>query len=93
MISKEDIEKLAKLGRIELKDDEKETLAKEIGGILSYIDQITKTAGKESVREKESVRNVMRADNNPEESGIHTDVLVAEFPKKDGKSLKVKKIL
>ena len=93
MISTQDIEKLAELARIELRPEEKETLAREIGGILGYIDQIKTAGSKEVAREKESVRNVFRDDENPHETGINTDALVSEFPRKEGNYLKVKKIL
>ncbi len=93
VIKTEDIKKLAKLARIELSSAEEEKLATEIGGILGYIGQIQSAAGKDVARVKEPVRNVMRADENPHETGLHTDVLVAEFPRKEGNYLKVKKIL
>ncbi|MDD5068141.1 MAG: Asp-tRNA(Asn)/Glu-tRNA(Gln) amidotransferase subunit GatC [Candidatus Pacebacteria bacterium] len=93
MISTQDIEKLANLARIELKDDEKAVLAKEIDGILGYIDEIKTAGSKDIVRAKEPVRNVFRDDKDAHESGAHTDALVAEFPRKEGNYLKVKKIL
>ncbi|MDD5050420.1 MAG: Asp-tRNA(Asn)/Glu-tRNA(Gln) amidotransferase subunit GatC [Candidatus Pacebacteria bacterium] len=93
MISTQDIEKLAELARIELKEEEKVKLAKEIDGILGYIDQIKTAGSKDIARAKEPVRNIFREDKNPHESGTHTDALVAEFPRKEGNYLKVKKIL
>lgn len=93
MISTQDIEKLAELARIDLKTEEKETLAKEIGGILGYIDQIKTAGGADTKRVKEPVRNVFRDDANPHESGANTEAIVAEFPRKEGNYLKVKKIL
>jgi len=94
MITTEEIQKLADLARIELTEKEKSDLASDIGNILQYVDQI-KAAGEGAAdaRAKDPVRNVMRPDANAHESGAHTDALVAEFPKKDGNSLKVKKIL
>ncbi len=93
MISIQDIEKLAGLARIELKEDEKAKLAKEIDGILGYIDQIKTAGSKDIVRTKEPVRNAFRDDTNPHESGANTEAIVAEFPRKEGNYLKVKKIL
>ncbi len=92
-IKTEDIKKLAKLARIELTTEEEEKLTREIGGILGYIGQIQTAAGKDVIRQKEPVRNALRPDTNPHESGIHTEVIVAEFPRKEGNYLKVKKIL
>lgn len=89
-----DIEKLAKLARIELTEKEKQTYLKEIGDILVYVDQIkevvAKTSGERNVGEH---RNVMRADEVKNSTGLNTDVIVKEFPRKDKNYLKVKKIL
>ena len=94
MITPEEIQKLADLARIELTDKEKTDLAGDIGSILKYVDQIKEAGGKaDGARVKDPIRNAMRPDVNPHESGAHTEALVAEFPKKDGNSLMVKKIL
>ncbi|MDD4989027.1 MAG: Asp-tRNA(Asn)/Glu-tRNA(Gln) amidotransferase subunit GatC [Candidatus Pacebacteria bacterium] len=93
MISTQDIEKLAGLARIELKEEEKAKLAKEIDSILGYIDQIKLAGSKDIARVKEPVRNAFRYDTDAHESGAHTDAIVSEFPRKEGNYLKVKKIL
>jgi len=41
----QDVEKLANLSRLALTQEEKETFAKEIGGILAYVGQIQEVAG------------------------------------------------
>jgi aspartyl-tRNA(Asn)/glutamyl-tRNA(Gln) amidotransferase subunit C len=88
-----DIEKLAKLSRIELTDAEKEKYLKDISAILVYVDQI-KNAVAETGEERKvgDLRNVMRED---EEIEGERDVknIIAEFPRQDGDYLKVKKIL
>ena len=89
-----DIEKLAKLARIELTEEEKTKYLKEIGAILGYVDQIKGAVSK--TREERKVpehRNVMREDSDKNQSGAYTKDLVAEFPRKEGEYLKVKKIL
>lgn len=108
MITKDDIEKLAKLARIEIPDPEKESLRKEIDAILEYVAQIKEASGLGSVevglpaqgesptssnQEKSTVRNVFRADENPHESGINTETLLTEAPEREGQYIKVKKIL
>lgn len=92
MITSKDIEKLAGLARIHLADSEKEGLTKDISAILQYIDQIQKASG-DVERQIPAHRNAMREDSEPHESGIHTETLLAEAPKRDGNYLKVKKIL
>ncbi len=94
MISEDDIKKLAELARIEVSDGEAESLGGEISSILEYVGQVKSVVGdeKEGV-EFGPVWNVMREDENPNESGSFSKELIAEFPDKEGDYLKVKKIL
>lgn len=94
MISKEEIKKLAGLARIEVKEDEIESLRGEMDAILDYVGQVKSVAG-DSKEETEigTLRNVMREDENPAEAGTYSKELIAEFPNKEGDYLKVKKIL
>ncbi len=93
MITKTDIEKLAKLSRLKLTDAEKEKYAKDMDNILAYIAQINAVASKEIKPEAGAVRNVMREDDAPHESGIFTDALLKLAPKSENGRVKVKKIL
>lgn len=100
MISKEEIQKLAELARIEIKDGEMESLRNEIDAILDYVGQVRSVAGgRDSVfspnRKKAigGVINVMRDDTDPTASGTYSKELIAEFPNREGDYLKVKKIL
>jgi aspartyl-tRNA(Asn)/glutamyl-tRNA(Gln) amidotransferase subunit C len=89
-----DIEKLARLARIELTEAEKQTYLKDIGSILNYVDQI-KTVVAEVGEERKvgDLRNVLRADQGRNISSSNTEAIVQEFPAKQGNYLKVKKIL
>ena len=88
-----DIEKLAKLARIELTDAEKESFAKDLDSILKYVDQIKEVATEDKPAEVGPVYNVMRDDINPYESGVYAEKLRAQFPDREGDFLKVKQIL
>lgn len=89
-----DIEKLAKLARIELTEKEKETYLKEIGGILHYVDQIKEVVSQVGEERKAGdLRNIMRADDGVSDPSCQPVDLIVEFPQKDGDYLKVKKIL
>ncbi len=93
-MKKEDIEHLAKLARIEIGDVEAEALAKDIGGILSYVSDIETITGNKAEEKKVGVLyNVMREDENPHEEGKFTEDLLALAPDRDGQYVKVKKIL
>lgn len=90
-----DIEKLAKLARIELTEAEKETYLKDISAILGYVDQIQEVVklSSSSSHKVGELRNVTLEDNGKNISGQNTKDIVAEFPRKEGDYLKVKKIL
>lgn len=94
MITIKDIEKLAELSRIAISPEEKESFRKDMDSILGYVDQIQKVSANLSAEKKAGIlRNVMREDKNPHESGIHTETLISAAPKREGNYLKVKKIL
>lgn len=99
MIERKDIDTLAELSRLEIAEDEKVSLQKDLEGILAYVSDLKKVtanlAGETSVAENDTalVRNAMREDTNPYESGAFSSELLAEMPEtKDGYN-KVKKIL
>ena len=94
MLEIKDIEKLAKLARIKLTEEEKVKLLKEVDPILGYVAQLKEVTSKvDSGPKAGEHRNIMREDLNPNESGSNTDVLVKEMPASQSNYLKVKKIL
>ncbi len=94
MLEIKDIEHLAKLARIELSENEKKSLLKDIGSILGYVSQIKDVASTMSEEKKAGEhRNVTRLDENPAESGKNTKDIVADMPESQDNYLKVKKIL
>lgn len=94
MISKKDIEKLASLARIQVTEEEKDQFAADIDSVLLYVDQIQKAP---ISLERESavgvVKNVLREDSSSHESGMYTEKILNEAPKREGDYFKVKKIL
>lgn len=93
MITKEEIQKLADLSRISLSDAEKESLRKDIDGILEYVGQIKEAGVKGGEVWEPAERNVMREDVPTNEAGKYTEALVKAAPKSEGSYVKVKKIL
>jgi aspartyl-tRNA(Asn)/glutamyl-tRNA(Gln) amidotransferase subunit C len=96
MISPEDVQKLAALARIQLTHDEEVSLAKDMENILDFVAQIQSVSGSEDGvigSTKEKVRNVLREDLHPHQSGIHTEAILHEAPQREGDYIKVKKIL
>jgi aspartyl-tRNA(Asn)/glutamyl-tRNA(Gln) amidotransferase subunit C len=95
MISKEEVQKLAELARLELTDAEVEGLQKDISNILDYVGQVskvemsdTKVAGVvHNVMRQDAVRTVGDTMLGKEES------LRAAFPKREGNFNVVRKII
>ena len=92
MISKEEIEKLAQLARIDISNEEKDSMRTDIESILEYVGQV-KNISVEAEREMPVPRNVMRDDVVTHQSGEFTEDLLALAPAREGNYLKVKKIL
>ncbi len=93
MITLKDVEKLAALSRIKITPAEATEFAKDIDSIVGYVKEIQKVSETASKKEMPLHRNIFRADLNPHESGLFTEILLAEAPEREGKYLKVKKIL
>lgn len=97
-MDKEKVLDLAKLARIEIGDEEAENLSHEFDSILGYVGEI-KNAGLKiqdvgfKNEEGFTTKNVMRDDKEPHESGIYTEKILEQAPRRDGAYIKVKKIL
>lgn len=107
MLSIEELRKLSELARISVPDAELEELRGQLETILTYVGEI-QTADTTSLSELRSastagvaeaktslpaLRNVWREDDAPHATGEYTEAIVANFPKREGDFLKVKKIL
>ena len=91
-LTDQQIKQLADLARIEISDAEVEKLKHDFEGILAYVDQI-ESVEVDDVEPVYFVTNALRDDDNPHESGLYTEVILAGAPAvKDG-FIKVKKIL
>lgn len=91
-ITKEDIKKLADLARIEISDQEVDKLTPEIDSILDYVGQIKNAVG-DVEKLVPKLRNVMREDNPTNKTGEYTEDILNNAPAREGKYIKVKKIL
>lgn len=88
-----DIEKLAKLARIEITENEKQAFAKDLESILGYVDQIREVVVPEAVAEVGETYNVLRKDEQTNQGGQYTDKILANAPDTENGFLKVKKVL
>ena len=89
---KVDVRALAALARVDVSDAEVEKLETEIPNILKFVETIQK-ADISGVTNDTSQRNVMRADENPHESGIYTEVLLNAAPTREGNRIAVKQVI
>jgi len=89
-----EVERLAQLARIQLNDSEIEDLTKDITEILAFVTDVQQVETDRSAEGRiGAVHNVLREDENPHESGVYTDELLAEAPATRDGYIKVKKIL
>lgn len=93
-MKKEDIEHLATLARIELKEGEADTLAREITNILGYVSDINEITGNSELTKRVgALHTVLREDGEPHEAGEYTEALLNAAPERKGQYIQVKKIL
>lgn len=93
MITIEEVKKLAMLSQLKLSDDELVALQGDFESILGYVAELSTLTQTAPALLKAEVRNVMREDDEAHEKGVYTDVLLGEVPEREGKYVKVKKIL
>lgn len=93
MIEREDVQKLAELALLDVPEEDIDSLAKEMDAILGYVGEVTELAETPTDTDKPELRNILREDTDPHEANAHSDELIAAFPQKDGRYLRVKKIL
>ena len=91
-ISKEDIEHVAKLARLELNDKEKEKFTQELGAILNYVAELnqTDTSNVAEVGQISGLANIARADEVTNKNN-REKMLANAAEQKDG-FIKVKKV-
>ncbi|OGI95780.1 hypothetical protein A2917_00510 [Candidatus Nomurabacteria bacterium RIFCSPLOWO2_01_FULL_42_17] len=86
-----DVENLANLARIELGEDEKKAMLKDMEGILEYVKQI-EGVKVDDVKAEYSLTNIWREDVlEPRE--FSKELIIGQFPDAQDGFVKVKKIL
>lgn len=102
MITREDVVRLAALARLDIPEDQIESTRADIDKILAYVDRINEATEKlkasgfgaeTGVVDTQMVKNSLREDASPHESGAYTEALLDAAPAREGDYLKVKNIL
>lgn len=87
-----DIKALSKLARLEVSEEESARLEKEIPNILSFVETIQKVSGTAPTGDPD-LRNVMRDDIDPHESGAYTKDLLDAAPQKKDNQIAVQQVI
>ncbi len=92
MITKKDVEHVAKLARLELTEDEKEMFTHQLGDVLAHVEKMNEvdTTGVKPMNHPIDFVNVMREDKKIYENT--REELMANAPDVEGDYFKVPKI-
>jgi len=88
-----DVAALAKLARLDVSAEELAKLEKEIPDILAFVKIIQKAHTGAHPSTSTGLRNVMRTDEEPHESGMYTEKLLSAAPARDGDRIAVKQVI
>lgn len=93
-LNREDVLKLAKLARLQLTDEEANQYVIELSAILEYVQMLDKvdTAGLEPTSQVTGLTNVARSDEEID-YGVSQEELLKNVPHKEGKLIKVKRMI
>lgn len=94
MLSKQEVQKIAGLARIEITDEEAEKYSKELSGILEFVEKLNEadTENIESIAHITGAKNVIREDKIIEYSDKTRENIINNFPEKKDRFDKVKAV-
>ena len=81
MINKETVRKLAELTRIEISDEEQESLVTDLESILGYVSELSGVNGLSLEEVLGQNINSFREDSNVEPALLYTDKILEEVPR------------
>lgn len=93
-LQKTDIDKLARLARLELTEDERKRFEEQLSSILSYVEKLNavETKGIEPTGHATGLSSVSRNDLVQTESEQTVSEILALAPRREGRSLRVKAV-
>lgn len=91
VIKKEDVEYLANLARLSLKEEEKEELTEQLSKIIEYVSQLSKIEAKVPVTGDIPITNVFREDKM--ENFKDVEEIISGAPEKKDDFFKVPRII
>ena len=95
MITKKEVEYIAKLARLGLNKQEKDKFTEELSAILDFVDKLNevKTNKIEPTAQVTGLKNITRQDKAKKKTKKETDKLLDLAPEVENRHLKVKAIL
>jgi len=87
MIKKEEVKKIAFLGKIKLTDKEITKFQGELNEVLEYVDRLKKATFNRVAGKSPRIKNIFRDDESKNEKEVDLDVLIQK--NKEGSQLKV----
>ena len=93
MISKEEVQKIAKLARLELTGEEIEKMQKDLSSILDYFEILKKAKKGKTVSKVAEGKNEVREDVSKERDDELVGKLLEQIPDRKEDYIKVKKVL
>ena len=87
-----DVRALAKLARLDVSDEELAKLEKQIPEILAFVETIQKVSA-DAPDAESGLRNVMRDDVHPHETGLYTENLLKAAPAQKNNQIAVKQVI
>lgn len=98
MLSDKELDHIAKLARVNVAPEKRETLKKDLSAILDYIEKLNKadTSSVQALYQTTSLVNAVRVDEPREEFPMNEkleDLLIGQAPARKERFVKVKSIL
>ncbi|MBU0722429.1 Asp-tRNA(Asn)/Glu-tRNA(Gln) amidotransferase subunit GatC [Patescibacteria group bacterium] len=95
MLSKQEIQHIAKLARLDLTDDELKKYGSQLSDVLNYIDQLKEVNVKdvEPTAQITGLENVLREDVVKDWDKKEVEQALADAPEKEGRFIKVKRVI
>ncbi len=92
-ISKEEVERVAKLARLLVSEEEKDVLARQLSSILTYVGKLNElnTEGVEPLSHVIDIKNIFREDKTRE--SLSQDLALSNAPEKRDGFFRVPKII
>jgi len=94
-LSKDEIQHIAKLARLELSDEELKKYGGQLSAVLNYIDQLKEVdvKGVEPTAQVTGLENVLREDKARDWDEKEIEEALADAPEREDRFIKVKRVI